>query len=79
MNKMSFIKIIENDLKSIINEVGYELDDVVLSISNRPDLGDYQINDAMKLAKIYHTNPMEIANKIVTKLKEDKLEELFHK
>ncbi len=72
MNKMSFIKIIENDLKSIINEVGYELDDVVLSISNRPDLGDYQINDAMKLAKIYHTNPMEIANKIVTKLKEDK-------
>ena len=68
---MSFIKKIEEDIKIIINELGYEIDDVVLSISNRPDLGEYQINDAMKLAKKYGTNPREIATKIVERLQND--------
>ena len=68
---MSFIKKLENDLKAIFNQVGYEIDDVVLSISNRPDLGEYQINDAMKLAKQYKENPRDIALKIVEKLNND--------
>ena len=68
---MSFITKIEEDIKNIINELGYELDNVVLSISNRPDLGEYQINDAMKLAKKYGINPREVATKIVEKLNND--------
>ena len=68
---MSFITKIEEDIKSIINEIGYEIDNVVLSISNRPDLGEYQINDAMKLAKKYGVNPREVAIKIVEKLNQD--------
>lgn len=68
---MSFIKTIEFDIKNIINDLGYEIDNVVLSVSNRPDLGEYQLNDAMKLAKKYGTNPREIANKIVDKLNDD--------
>ncbi len=68
---MSFIKEIENDLKSVIKSAGYELDNVTLEVSNRPDLGDYQINDAMKLAKAYKKNPRDIANDIVESLKED--------
>lgn len=71
VNKMSFIKEIESDLKSVIKSAGYELDNVTLAVSNRPDLGDYQINDAMKLAKIYKKNPRDIANDIVESLKED--------
>jgi len=71
VNKMSFIKTLENDLKKIVNEAGYEIDNVVLSISNRPDLGEYQLNDAMKLAKKYATNPREIATKIVEQLNND--------
>lgn len=68
---MSFITKIEEDIKNIINELGYEIDNVVLSVSNRPDLGEYQINDAMKLAKKYGVNPREVATKIVEKLNED--------
>jgi len=68
---MSFIKKIEYDLAKIINDLGYEIDNVVLSISNRPDLGEYQLNDAMKLAKKYSTNPREIATKIVDVLNND--------
>ncbi len=69
---MSFIKQLEKDIKKLINDLGYELDEVVLSVSNRPDLGEYQLNDAMKLAKKYSTNPREIATKITEKLSEDK-------
>ncbi len=69
---MSFIKTLEKDLKESINELGYDLDKVTISISNRPDLGNYQINDAMRLAKVYKKNPNEIANNIVDKLNSDK-------
>jgi len=69
---MSFITQLEKDIKKVINELGYEIENIVLSISNRPDLGEYQLNDAMKLAKKYGENPREIANKIVEKLTLDK-------
>ena len=60
---MSAFKNIEKSINEIIKNKGYDCD-VVLSLSNRPDLGEFQINDAMKLAKIYHKNPIEIANDI---------------
>lgn len=69
---MSFIKTIENDIKNIIYKLGYDIDTVTLAISNRPDLGEYQINDAMKIAKIYKKNPREIAMSIVEELNNDK-------
>lgn len=69
--KMSFIKKIENDIKIIMNKLGYDIEKVTLVVSNRPDLGEYQINDAMKLAKIYKKNPREIATSILEELKKD--------
>lgn len=68
---MSIIKKIEEDVGKIIKEVGYEIDSFKLVVSNRPDLGQYQINDCMNLAKKYHKNPIEIANEIKEKLEED--------
>lgn len=68
---MSAIKIVEKEILKIYKECGYEVDEVILLPSNRKDLGDYQLNDAMKLAKIYHKNPIEIAKEIVEKLKQD--------
>ena len=68
---MSILKELEQDVKEIIKKAGYELDNFVLETSNRRDLGEYQINNAMQLAKTYHQNPREIAEKIVTELKED--------
>ena len=68
---MSFIKTLEKDLKSIIKKAGYDIEYITLSVSNRPDLGEYQINDAMRLAKQYGTNPREIATNIVNELVKD--------
>ena len=68
---MSVIKKIEEDISKIIREVGYEIDNFKLVVSNRPDLGEYQINDCMSLAKKYHKNPIEIATEIKEKLEED--------
>ena len=69
---MSYIKTIEKDIIKYMNDCGYKVDSVDLTISNRPDLGDYQLNDAMKLAKEYHKNPREIAEEIKIKLESDK-------
>ena len=60
---MSKIKSLEAKISEIVKSCGYDTD-VVLSLSNRPDLGEFQINDAMKLAKQYHKSPIEIANDI---------------
>lgn len=68
---MSYLKQIENDIINAINTAGFDVNTVDLTTSNRPELGDYQINDAMKLAKAYHQNPREIAEKIKTELEKD--------
>ena len=65
---MSFIKETEKYLKEVIKECGYETEDVSLEFSSRRDLGEFQINCAMGLAKKYSENPRDIASKIVEKL-----------
>lgn len=64
---MNLIDFLSNEIKSIIENLGYK-DDVVLNVSNRPDLGDYQYNGCMKLAGVYKEKPIDIANKIVNEL-----------
>jgi len=68
---MSILKELENDLKTIIKNAGYEEETIALEPSNRRDLGEYQLNDAMQLVKIYHKNPREIAQDIVNELEKD--------
>ena len=63
------IEELENKIKIKMHEIGYEIEEVLLNPSNRPDLGDYQYNGAMALAKTYHDNPMNIAGKIVDEIK----------
>lgn len=67
---MSIIKELEKQVEKKIEESGYEIDNFKLKVTNRPDLGEYQINDAMQLAKKYHKNPREIAEDIKEKLEE---------
>jgi arginyl-tRNA synthetase len=70
---MSILKELETELKEVIKNAGYEEDTIALEPSNRRDLGEYQLNDAMQLVKIYHKNPREIAQDIVNELsKNDK-------
>ncbi len=68
---MSILKQLENDLKEIIRKAGYIEENISLEPSNRRDLGEYQLNDAMQLVKTYHTNPREIAQNIVNELSKD--------
>ncbi len=61
---------LEIKIKNSIHDLGFLVPNVTLNPSNRPDLGDYQYNGAMALAKKSHDNPLNIANKIVDKIKE---------
>ena len=65
---MSLIKEYESYLNQKLNELGYS--DVLVQIlpSGKKELGDFQINTSMMLAKKYHKNPMVIASEIVSVL-----------
>lgn len=65
---MSIITNLEKEIKEIIKNAGYEIENFSLQPSSRVDLGDYQINDAMSLAKTYHKNPHQIAEDIKNEL-----------
>ena len=52
-------------LKESFSKLGYELDNVRVIKSNRPDLCDFQCDDLFKLTKTYHKNPMEIGKEVV--------------
>ena len=67
----SFIETEQIYIKNKINECGYDIEEVVLNISSRPEFGDYQFNGVMQMAKQYGKNPREIATEIVEKIKED--------
>jgi len=66
-----FYKVLEEKLSSALKIAGYNVDEVVVNESNRPDLGQYQFNGAMALAKAYSKSPIEIAKDIIVELKKD--------
>ena len=63
---MSFIKETEKYITNVIKKCGYEVDNVILESSSRRDLGEFQINVCMGLAKKYGKNPREIAESIIS-------------
>lgn len=70
---MSIIKSVEEMIKQHIITAGYEVEKVVLEKSSRPDLGEYQINNAFQLGKENHCNPREVAEKIVIELEKNNI------
>ena len=67
---MNFLNTVEKDILNKFKENNIPLDEVKLLTSSKKELGDYQINDAMKLAKILHKSPREIAEELVKCLEE---------
>ncbi len=67
---MSLLKTIEEDLTKKMNEASIPIEKITLLESKRKDLGDYQLNDAMSLAKILHKSPMLIAEDMKKVLEE---------
>ena len=68
---MSIIKDLEKDIKSIVENSGYQVENLILQPSGRRDLGQFQLNDAMNLAKVYKKAPRVIAEDIVKELEKD--------
>jgi arginyl-tRNA synthetase len=68
---MSILKELQKDIKEIVKNAGYEEEVLALETSNRKDLGEYQLNDAMQLARTYKQNPRVIAENIVKELEKD--------
>ena len=67
---MTYIRSLEKFICSKVNELGYELNNVKLEKCSIKELGDFQVNFAMKLAKEYKKSPREIAEEISESLKE---------
>lgn len=67
---MDIITKTEEIIKAVLSQNSFEEESVVLSVSSRPEFGQFQYNGAMALAKKYQTNPREIAQKIVDGLNE---------
>lgn len=64
------IEIISAEVQQAFEAAGYEAEYGRVTVSNRPDLCEYQCNGAMAAAKAYKKAPIMIANDVVAKLAE---------
>ena len=67
---MNFLNTVEKNILDKFKEKNIPLDEIKLISSSKKELGDYQINDAMKLAKVMHKSPRDIAEDLVKCLEE---------
>lgn len=62
------LDILTEQFVSVFKECGYDEKYAKVTVSNRPDLCEYQCNGAMALAKVHKKAPIMIAQEIVEKL-----------
>lgn len=67
------IDLIAEELSAAFDQAGYDRSYGKVTLSNRPDLCEYQCNGAMAGAKAYHKAPIMIAEDVVGFLKDSKL------
>ena len=65
------LTIISEHVSSAFVAAGYEASYGRVTVSNRPDLCEYQCNGAMPAAKAYHKAPIQIANDVAVHLADD--------
>ena len=63
-----FLDIISEEMKKAFESAGYASELGKVTLSNRPDLCEFQCNGAMAGAKQYHKAPIMIANDVAAKL-----------
>ena len=64
----TIIVLITDEIKKAFAECGYDESYAKVTISNRPDLCEFQCNGAMAAAKAYKKAPFMIADEVVAKL-----------
>ena len=57
-------------------EIDFELDKIIIETPKDNKLGDYSTNIALMLTKILKDNPMNIASKIVSEIKDEIIEKV---
>ena len=62
-----FLDLISEEMKQAFEAAGYERELGKVSLSNRPDLCEYQCNGAMAGAKLYKKAPIMIAQEVAQK------------
>ncbi len=67
------LDIISEEIKKAFEEAGYDAELGRATLSNRPDLCEYQCNGAMAGAKKYHKAPLAIAQEVAQKLTESEV------
>lgn len=65
-----FLDLISEEMGSAFERAGFDAALGKVSLSNRPDLCEYQCNGAMAGAKVYKKAPIMIANAVAEELKE---------
>ena len=63
----TILDLIVEELKPAFTGCGYDEKYIRVTVSNRPDLCEYQCNGAMAAAKAYKKKPIDIANEVVEK------------
>ena len=59
------IEILQEELSTAFEKAGYDKKYAKVTVSNRPDLCQYQCNGALAAAKEYHKAPIQVANEVV--------------
>lgn len=62
------LDLITEEMEQAFADAGYEKELARVTLSNRPDLCEYQCNGAMAGAKKYHKAPIMIAEEVVAKI-----------
>ena len=71
MEKM--MDLLAQELSAAFEKAGYDSSYGRVTVSNRPDLCEYQCNGAMAGAKAYHKAPIVIAQDVVEKLSDSQV------
>ena len=69
----TIIELITDEIKNVFTECGYDEAYAKVTVSNRPDLCEFQCNGAMAAAKVYKKAPFMIADDVVGNLADSKV------
>ena len=67
------LDLITEELETAFEQAGYDKSYARVTLSNRPDLCEYQCNGAMAGAKTYRKAPIMIAGDVVANLKDSRI------
>ena len=67
-NMEKILDLISDAMARAFSEAGYDASYGRVTVSNRPDLCEYQCNGALAAAKVYHKAPIQIAEEVAARL-----------